>query len=415
LGGSQPLVPAASIAGRALVTVIAIMTFLAALTAGSAQLVAEASSGWRSSVAREVTIQIRPAPGGATSRPISARPLHWPRPHRASPTSASTPRPSPSGCSSLGWERGLNFDELPVPRVVVLRLESGNRPDFAALRKSLAETVRGATLDDHRIWIDRLGVMANTLVVLGIGVTILVLAATGLAVVFATSGAMSGNREIVEVLHFVGASDDYIAREFQRHFLQLGLKGGLIGGACAGHFLHCGRRLVVELRGDARRKPDRGAVRHHRARHRGVHRHRRHRRGGRRCHGGGVTGDSAPDLAGDRLKAVPPACRNACYSCVCRPALIRPAAARAKGEAPRVGSRADRMERLLRLARNLVLTGALLGAVVMGAGFLLFVDMLDRVEGSETRPWMGSWHSPAAPSESRMPSTCWCTDAAAVS
>ena len=32
--GQQPLVPAASIAGRALVTVIAIMTFLAGLTAG---------------------------------------------------------------------------------------------------------------------------------------------------------------------------------------------------------------------------------------------------------------------------------------------------------------------------------------------------------------------------------------------
>ncbi|WP_293860227.1 YdcF family protein [uncultured Alsobacter sp.] len=44
------------------------------------------------------------------------------------------------------------------------------------------------------------------------------------------------------------------------------------------------------------------------------------------------------------------------------------------------------MERLLRLARNLLLTGALLGALVLGGGFLLFVDMLDRVEGSESRP-----------------------------
>ncbi len=60
LGRNQPLVPAASIAGRALVTVIAIMTFLAGLTAGTAQLVADASAGWRSSVSREVTIQVRP-------------------------------------------------------------------------------------------------------------------------------------------------------------------------------------------------------------------------------------------------------------------------------------------------------------------------------------------------------------------
>jgi cell division transport system permease protein len=54
-----------------------------------------------------------------------------------------------------------------------------------------------------------------------------------LSVMFATRGAMATNRPIVEVLHFVGARDGFIAREFQRHFLILGLKGGAIGGAAA--------------------------------------------------------------------------------------------------------------------------------------------------------------------------------------
>ena len=35
------------------------------------------------------------------------------------------------------------------------------------------------------------------------------------------------------VLHFVGASDDFIARQFQRRFLWLGLRGGVIGAASA--------------------------------------------------------------------------------------------------------------------------------------------------------------------------------------
>ena len=61
----------------------------------------------------------------------------------------------------------------------------------------------------------------------------LVFAATALCVVFATRGAMAGNRIVIEVLHFVGAEDSYIAREFQRHFLLLGLKGASIGGAIA--------------------------------------------------------------------------------------------------------------------------------------------------------------------------------------
>jgi len=64
----------------------------------------------------------------------------------------------------------------------------------------------------------------------GIGVLLLVFAATILSVTFATRGAMATNRPIIEVLHFVGAKDAFIAGQFQRHFLLLGLKGGAIGG-----------------------------------------------------------------------------------------------------------------------------------------------------------------------------------------
>jgi cell division transport system permease protein len=54
-----------------------------------------------------------------------------------------------------------------------------------------------------------------------------------LSVTFATRGAMATNRPIVEVLHFIGARDGFIASEFQRHFLRLGLVGGAIGGVAA--------------------------------------------------------------------------------------------------------------------------------------------------------------------------------------
>ena len=58
-----PLVPRNSISGRALVAVVAIMTFLASLTTGAVILVSGAASEWQADVAREVTIQVMPAPG----------------------------------------------------------------------------------------------------------------------------------------------------------------------------------------------------------------------------------------------------------------------------------------------------------------------------------------------------------------
>jgi len=59
---------------------------------------------------------------------------------------------------------------------------------------------------------------------------------------------MASNREIVEVLHFVGATDRFIAREFEKHFLRLGIRAGLVGAACA-MVVFLSMRLVMELLG----------------------------------------------------------------------------------------------------------------------------------------------------------------------
>jgi cell division transport system permease protein len=116
--------------------------------------------------------------------------------------------------------------------MIVVKLPSGG-VDLAPLKKVLAEKVSGASLDDHRAWIDRMRTMAQTTIAGGIGLLILMLFATVLSVIFATRGAMATNRPIVEVLHFIGAKSGFIAGQFQRHFLMLGLEGGVIGGGFA--------------------------------------------------------------------------------------------------------------------------------------------------------------------------------------
>jgi cell division transport system permease protein len=231
-----PLVPVDSAAGRALMAVIAILTFLAALCAGGAELVAHSSSQWRASIAREVTIQIRPSARADTDA-LVAKAVEL---ARAAPGVARVEPYSREDSARLlePWiGTGAGLADLPIPRVVTVTLADGGRADMAALRARLAAEVPGATLDDHALWLRRLSSMANTVVFVGVGLVLLVLAAAGLAVAFATRGAMAGNKEIVDVLHLVGGDDAFIAREFQSRFLQLGLKGGAVGGAAALAFI----------------------------------------------------------------------------------------------------------------------------------------------------------------------------------
>ncbi len=128
---------------------------------------------------------------------------------------------------------GLSLSELPVPRLIVVKIASDAAPDLAQLRRMLADQVPGAMLDDHRGWIDRMRTMAGTAVAAGIFILVLMFAATILSVTFATRGAMATNKAVIEVLHFVGAKNGFIARHFQHHFLVLGLQGGAIGGGAA--------------------------------------------------------------------------------------------------------------------------------------------------------------------------------------
>ncbi len=226
------IVPKGSIAGRSLTAVVAIMTFLAALTTGAVMMVVSAASDWQSDVGREVTIQVRPA----TGRDIEADVRKAADITRAAPGIADVRPYSKEESAKLvePWlGAGLALEDLPIPRMIVVKLLSGATPDFAALRKTLAVQVPSSSLDDHRRWIDRMRTMAGTAVAGGIAVLALVLAVTVLSVTFATRGAMATNRPIVEVLHYVGATDGFVAGQFQRHFLALGFKGGAIGGGAA--------------------------------------------------------------------------------------------------------------------------------------------------------------------------------------
>ena len=63
----SPIVPRASISGRALVAVVAIMTFLASITTGAVLLVSASAAEWQSEVASEITIQIRPRPAAIST------------------------------------------------------------------------------------------------------------------------------------------------------------------------------------------------------------------------------------------------------------------------------------------------------------------------------------------------------------
>jgi cell division transport system permease protein len=229
--GAAPIVPEKSVAGRTLLLMITIMSFLSAVTLGGVVLVQKSAIAWSADVGREVTIQIRPVEGEVMDSNLrTAVSLAETTPGVASARALTIEESERLLEPWLG--AGLDLTAIEIPRLIVVQLADPVDADIEGLERNLA-AVKGASLDTHAAWRQQLNTMAGTIVLSGLLVLILIGAATVLAIIFATRGAMATNREIVDVLHYIGASNKFIAGEFQGRFLSIGLQGGLLGSVAA--------------------------------------------------------------------------------------------------------------------------------------------------------------------------------------
>jgi cell division transport system permease protein len=227
--------------------VIAIMCCLACLTAGAVYMMNQSASAWLRDIASEVTVQIEAREKTDVERTV------------ADAVQFLSKQPGLRSVKALSLADSANLLEpwlgqsdalksLPVPRMIAIEIDRSSPPDLTQLRAQLGRQFPGSTLDDHRQWQQQIRTVTRSFALGGLAILMLVCAATTAIIVSATRSAMASNREIVEVLHFVGATDKFIAREFERHFLRLGIRAGIVGALIAG-LVFFTLPMVMELLG----------------------------------------------------------------------------------------------------------------------------------------------------------------------
>lgn len=241
---TAPIVPSGTAASRALIGVIAVMTFVAALAIGAVHLVQGAAAQWRTDIGREITLEVRPADGRNIEADV-ARAMQIAGQSRGVASAQVYGKDEMAKLISPWLGTGIDPSNLPLPRLIVVRLDS-SEANLAALRAALTKDVPNASLDEGSRWSAELAAAADTVLTAGTALLALVLIATILSVAVATRGAVAANRPVVELLQVVGARDQFVAGEFQRHFLTIGANGGLIGGGAAA-LLFAGAGLAAVL------------------------------------------------------------------------------------------------------------------------------------------------------------------------
>ena len=131
------------------------------------------------------------------------------------------------------WLGPLPLDELPVPRLIDLRIDPTAGTDHAALRRQLASVVPDSRLDDHRRWPEGLRAAVRRMEgILAVSIT-LALSLIAASAMLAVRAALMGDRSALKLLHVLGAADSDITRGCAVRSLRLGLFGGVVGAVAA--------------------------------------------------------------------------------------------------------------------------------------------------------------------------------------
>ena len=127
----------------------------------------------------------------------------------------------------------VDLSNLPMPRLIDVKLKKGAEVNFLALAEKLAAVAPQASLDNHKLWLNKLINFANGLKMLALSVWVLVTRVTSGAIFYSTQTSLGLHKDIIEILHLLGAKDTYIAQQYAAKTSVLGFIGGVIGVACA--------------------------------------------------------------------------------------------------------------------------------------------------------------------------------------
>ncbi len=235
---NAPIVPPGSVTGSSLTLVIAIMSFLAALTAGGVYVIFNAANVWTNKISAEITVQVQQRAGDSGDEKSTEI------------TRFISDQNGVKRVTPFTREQSLKLVEpwigksevlksFAIPRLIAVEIDRDNPPDISTLKKVLEAKYPGALLDDHGHWRHEIRRLTRLLELAGVGMLFLMATATAAVIIAAATSSLASNREIVSVLNFVGAEEKFIARQFEAHFLKVGIKAGIVGAGLAAIVFFC--------------------------------------------------------------------------------------------------------------------------------------------------------------------------------
>ena len=122
------------------------------------------------------------------------------------------------------------LQELPMPVLVdVTRLEVDGAPDNNQILSTAKDVIADVTLDTHEEWLADLMQLAKACRMILIVISVILAITAALTVAATAKTRLALHKAEVDLLHLIGATDSYIATQFQRQAFRLATEGAAAG------------------------------------------------------------------------------------------------------------------------------------------------------------------------------------------
>lgn len=123
--------------------------------------------------------------------------------------------------------------QLPLPTLIDVMIDRDRPPSAAALAQKLAAAVPDAKLDDHGAWTRDLLRIAEAGEAMGLALFAAIVLTAALTVAATARARLAVNRDEIELLHSLGATDGFIAGQFQAGAFRATVIGVIVGAVLA--------------------------------------------------------------------------------------------------------------------------------------------------------------------------------------
>ena len=220
--------------GLFLQIMVSIAVFIFAITLSGVLSINAMLNNWNQSILGSLTVQIMPIHSIDKDKALAQTIAHQDKVVDFLTTVQGVEKVTPLSQSQLNkliepWlGDGVNLDNLPIPRIIDVKIDSFAEIDFLDLSSKLATVSEYASIDNHKLWLNKLIDFADGLKILAMTILLLVVVVTSGAIFYTTQTSLGLHKYIIEILHTMGAKDTYIAQQYSNRVGKLALIGGIV-------------------------------------------------------------------------------------------------------------------------------------------------------------------------------------------